>query len=98
MLSYLSPPQQELARYMSALSESAYGAGWMEGLEYALWRAVSQGPFKYGQLELTSEHLQRLSELSQRVGGWVYFDQAREESFASLAEWKRLVSSATGSD
>jgi hypothetical protein len=37
MLSDLTPDQRALARYMSDLSEEAYCAGWMSGLEYALW-------------------------------------------------------------
>jgi hypothetical protein len=72
MLSDLSAPQRELAEFMSALSERAYSAGWMEGLEFALWRAVSHGPFKYGQLELTVEHSHHLVELSKRCGGWIF--------------------------
>jgi hypothetical protein len=40
MLADLSPDQRRLADYMSELSESAYCAGWMEGLEFALWEAV----------------------------------------------------------
>ena len=96
MLSELSVPQQALAEYMSALSERAYCAGWMEGLEFALWRAVCRGPFRYGQLELTSEHTQRLIELSERCGGWIVFHDERGQSFLPLAEWERRVSSATG--
>ena len=96
MLSDLSPSEQELAKYMSALSERAYCAGWMKGLEFALWRALSHGPFRYGQLDLTLEHTQQLSELSERCGGWVFFHEQREESFASFAEWACMVSSACG--
>lgn len=94
MLSDLSPPQQALERYMSELSERAFHAGWMEGLEFALWRAVQDGPFKYGRLELTPEHLTRLTELSSACGGWIYFDQEREESFASFAEWRLIFGRA----
>ena len=37
MLRDLTPPQRQLADFMSDLSENAYCAGWMSGLEYALW-------------------------------------------------------------
>jgi hypothetical protein len=36
MLADLSLPQKELAEYMSSLSELAFLAGWMDGLEFAL--------------------------------------------------------------
>jgi hypothetical protein len=96
MLSHLSPAQRELAEFMSALSERAYGASWMEGLEFAIWRAVSDGRFKYGQLELTPEHIHHLVELSRGCGGWIFFEKDHEESFAPFSEWKRLVSLAGG--
>ena len=91
MLNELSPSQRDLAEYMSSLSESAYHAGWVEGLEQSLWRAIVQGPFKYGQLQLTSEHVQRLVRLSERCGGWIVFHQQQEESFVPLDAWKRSL-------
>lgn len=91
MLIDLSPPQRELAIYMSSLSERAHSAGWMQGLEFSLWRAVSHGPFKYGRLELGPEQVQRLRELSERCCGWIFFHEQQEESFASLSEWAHLV-------
>ena len=96
MLSDLSSPQRELAEYMSALSERAYGASWMEGLEVALWRAASQGPFTYGRLELTPEHVRHLRELSAACGGWIFLHKDREESFASFAEWQCLAPAPDG--
>jgi hypothetical protein len=43
MLRDLTPAQCELAKYMSDLSEEAYCAGWMQGLEYALWQVLVEG-------------------------------------------------------
>jgi hypothetical protein len=37
----LDHAQRQLADYMSDLSEEAYSAGWMNGLEYALWDALT---------------------------------------------------------
>lgn len=54
MLNDLTSAQQRLAQYMSELSERAYSAGWMDGLELALWQALKDGPYKYGQLELVA--------------------------------------------
>ena len=67
-----------LASYMSELSEQAYCAGWMLDLEFDLWRAVTEGPFRYGRLELTTEHVERLRSLSQACGGWIMFGDDQE--------------------
>lgn len=93
MLNELTPEQRDLAEYMSHLSESAYNAVWMEGLEQALWKAVAEGPYKYGRLQLERTHLQQLVLLSERCGGWIRFCESQEESFIPIAEWKRVNSS-----
>ena len=59
---------------MSELSEEAYFAGRMEGLEYALWKAVVENPFEYGLLQLTEQHIAELTKLSNACGGWIVFD------------------------
>lgn len=87
MLSDLTPAQRELAVYMSQLSEEAYSAGWMEDLEYQLWRAISSGPFRYGQLTITPAHVRKLKSLSDTCGGWIRFDDTLEESFVPVAQW-----------
>ena len=88
MLSDLSPSEHALAEYMSCLSEEAYHAGWMDGLELALWKALVVGPYKYGRLLLTSEHVDRLRLLSAECGGWIRFHDDAEERFVPLSEWK----------
>ena len=42
---------QELIDYISDLSEEAYCAAWMDAVECALWRRVTDGPGRYGQLD-----------------------------------------------
>jgi hypothetical protein len=96
MLTDLSPPQKELAEYMSSLSELAFCADWMNGLEFALWRAATEAPFTYGQLQLTQDQAQRLHDLSRRCGGWIYFHDDRQETFLTLAEWQHMLRSRTG--
>jgi hypothetical protein len=85
----MTPPAQALTDYMSELSESAYYAGWMSGLEFELWRAVVDGPRRYGVLDITAEHIAELRRLSKACGGWIYFDDETEETFASLDDWRR---------
>lgn len=87
MLASLTPQQRDLAVYMSELSELAYSAGWMEGLEQALWRGVTTGPFRYGHLTLTTEHVEKLKALSNACGGWITFDDHLEESFVPIEQW-----------
>ncbi|MFH7041743.1 hypothetical protein ABT392_05425 [Paucibacter sp. JuS9] len=91
MLRDLSDHQRELAEYMSSLSQRAYAAGWMEGIEFELWRAVLHGPFKCGLLQLEAKHVERLAVLSKLCEGWIYFHEEHEESFASVPEWEVLL-------
>jgi hypothetical protein len=71
MRSGLTPEQQELVRYMSDLSEQAYCAGWMAGLEYALWEVVIGTRHQYGRLLVTEDHRVQLRRLSEACGGWI---------------------------
>jgi hypothetical protein len=91
MLADLSQSQRELAEYMSSISEDAYAAAWIEGLEFELWRAVEEIPFRYGHLQLTSVHAKRLKELSQNCGGWIRFDEKTEEQFVPFSVWLALA-------
>jgi hypothetical protein len=88
MLADLTPAQRALAQYMSALSEAAFLAGWMDGLEHALWRAVLEGPCQYGRLMVTEEHIARLKALSAACDGWIYFHKVHEESFVPVPVWR----------
>jgi hypothetical protein len=90
MLVQLPPDARSLADYMSDLSEEAYCAGWMLGLEYALWRAVLLGPRTYGRLKITAEHIERLKTLSTAAGGWIAFDDALGEVLVTHDEWKQM--------
>jgi hypothetical protein len=89
MLSHLTSEQLALAEYMSDLSEEAYCAGWMDGLEYALWQVVLGERSDYGQTTFTSKHATDLRRLSASCGGWILFDEEREETWVSRADWER---------
>jgi len=49
---HLTPEQLELADLMSEISETCYCAGWMLGLEYAIWGALQDGDRTYGMSEM----------------------------------------------
>jgi hypothetical protein len=57
MLSAFDQHQRALHDFTSSLSEAAWNAQWMEGLEFGLWRAIIDGPFRYGRLALTAAHI-----------------------------------------
>ena len=82
---------QALRDYMSWLSEEAYCAGWIMGLEFDLWSMVVRGPRRYGHLEVDPATIERLSELAARCGGWVRWSaEANAEKFVPAAEWDRI--------
>jgi hypothetical protein len=89
VLQQLDPDARALADFMSELSEEAYCAGWMAGLEFELWRALIGGSRAYGGLEITDEQLARLRELSEAAEGWILFDDVEEELLVPLDEWKQ---------
>jgi hypothetical protein len=95
MLSDLNDSQRALAESMSWLSEAGYHAGWMDGLEFDLWRGVIEGPFRYGQLDLTVDHIERLQRLSEACGGWIVFDGGNEETFVPIDHWKNIYQDRT---
>ena len=92
MLRTLEPKAQELAEYMSELSEQAYCAGWMIDLEFELWQAVVDGPRKYGRLLITDEHIGELRRLSEAARGWIVFDDNAATVqlwiFLPMKQWK----------
>jgi len=92
MLNDLTTEQRALADCMSALSERAYYAGWMAGLEYALWQLVRGERTDYGHLTFSAEDARNLRHLSEACNGWIVFDDAREEAWVPLSEWESRFS------
>ena len=89
MLDDLTPPQRQLADFMSAVSEEAYGAGWMVELEYVLWDALTGGALAYGGLDLGHDQRAELRRLSEACAGWVVFDEPAGETWLPRVEWER---------
>lgn len=82
---------QTLAREMSEISEKAFCAGWMDGLEYRLWEVVKGGRRKYGQIVLSDDQIARLRNLSDSLGGWICFnDESEVEEFVESERWEML--------
>jgi hypothetical protein len=87
MLEDLTPTQRELATLMSEISEQMWRAGWMMGVEHELWSAVMSGAGNGGRLIPTQAQLDELARLSKEIGGWIVFDNEREETFVAMTEW-----------
>lgn len=69
--SKLTPKQHELFELMSEISEDCYCAGWMMGLENAIWGALQDGDLSYGMGEMDSSLLERVRALHVELGGWI---------------------------
>lgn len=85
--------QQALANLMSDISEDAYCAGWMMGLEFDLWRLLhSNPPRPYGMINISDNSMKMLKELSDHVGGWIVVsnDQDHDYDFVPLHEWEQM--------
>jgi hypothetical protein len=93
MLDQLSPDQRALALAMSEVSQAAYCAGWMTGLEYALWHFLITGRRRYGKSRVTDDEIERLRALSLKCRGWIVFDDHKEEMFVPTSDWEQMFRS-----
>lgn len=66
--------QKALANLMSEISEECYNAGWMDGLEYKLWDILNgKTGKKYGKSEVTDLQIAAMRDISEEIGGWIYW-------------------------
>ena len=89
MLSELTPSQRALADHMSDLSEEAYCAGWLIGLEFILWEAVLGREEDDARLPFSEEEIERLRDLSEACSGWIVYQHPGAETWLPLEEWER---------
>jgi hypothetical protein len=68
-----TPEHQRLEELMSAISEDCYCAGWMMGLEHAIWGALTDGDRRYGMGEMDADHLEACRSLAQSLNGWLFW-------------------------
>ncbi len=88
MFQELTQDQQELALAMGEISEAAYAAAWMTGLEFVLWYLVESKKRQYRRYAPSEVQMENLRRLSAKCGGWIAFDDRHAEVFISLAEWR----------
>jgi hypothetical protein len=86
---------EALLKLMADISEEHYAAGWMQGLEDCLWWIAHGGDPRYGTHDVASERIVALRELSERAGGWWFWDSTgeRDETFIGLDAWTRRFES-----
>jgi hypothetical protein len=68
---------------MERISENEWSAGWMSGLEYILWEALSGEPRTH---QFHAEDLTELRELSNTCDGWWVWNDG--QCFMRLEEWR----------
>lgn len=83
-----------LEALMGEISEDCWCAGWMSGLELALWEAVVKGGMDYGQGEITAEQAQRLKRLSELAGGWCAWNDDTGAMFTPMDKWLEAYAAA----
>lgn len=77
----------ELVNYIMEVSEEIYCAGWMDGIENELWKAL-----KLNHLSGYNPLLPRLKELQEKSGGWWYWDDELDgELFLTTEEWEKKI-------
>ena len=74
---------------MTGLSEAYFCAGWLDELEYRLWRAKPNQPFGAG--EITARQAELLRLLSEESHGWWIWADG-EPTFVSLDWWRAHLS------
>ncbi len=85
---------EKLRFIMSAISEHCWAAGWMDGTEYALWDLMQAGGGDTGRWDLMPEEAEILKELSNAIGGWLWWPSMPDGKLApngplyiSIEEW-----------
>lgn len=79
--------QRELYELMREISEDCYCAGWMLGLEYAIWGALQDGDLRYGMGEMDAASLLRCRALSLALGGWIVWVDDDIEPSLPVDQW-----------
>lgn len=86
-----APADLALQGFMSALSEEHYCAGWLTGLEYALWDLAREGGGGFGMGDVTAAEAALLLALAEEAGAWWRWEGEGADSGprrVALAEWK----------
>ncbi len=79
---------KELAALMSEISEEHYCAGWLSGLEYALFSTAFEGCC-FGE-GISQHERQGLLELSRRCDGWCVYVDGVGPKYVPMLVWTKI--------
>ena len=87
-------PKEFLRQMMSSFSERMWSAGWVNGLEFLLWKKVREcSP------DLTLREIADLNFYAGLAGGWWMWDKDHEsEVFVELNKWVDIYSQSRYSE
>jgi len=75
---------------MEDISEDYWCAGWLNDLEFTLWKAVTTGNLDFGW-GMRESDLIRLKHLHEMAGGWwMWADDEENRRFVPTEEWLRI--------
>ena len=79
--------QRELYELMSEISEDCYCAGWMIGLEHAIWGALQDGDRRYGMGVMDEVQLEKVRALSKKLNGWIVWIDDDDAPGLPIDKW-----------
>lgn len=78
---------------VSDISEDTYCAGWMNGIEFALWGVLHGDMEDYAGVTASDPRMVALDVLSRKFDGWVMWDNTvkyRWTAFVPTDKWVAL--------
>ena len=77
------------------ISTEAYMAGWMSGVEVAMWEIIKgiRTDTNYGAVNIGQKTLEFIQQLHNESGGWVVWDE-KTLRFVAEREWQSLYTSS----
>jgi hypothetical protein len=86
--------EDALTRHLGEISEEGYCAGWMNGLEFDIWRICTAGGGYFGGAKIEEQYAADLLNLASLAGSWPVWDKSKGRSYMPLAEWKATYAAA----
>lgn len=81
----------DLFELMKSLSLQTHQCDWAADLEFTLYEATIVGPIPLNGYWLDRIDIDRLAILSDRAGGWWFYDETIDKvRFVDLTEWFRF--------
>lgn len=91
--------KESLRTLMTEISERCWCAGWIGGLEFALWASLDhRADESYGQGFIYSGNKRQLARLALQAGGWWVMTDNFEEVFLSMPEWAEFYEQQRGGE